>query len=276
MLRSSGRVALRAGRAAWGTRAAANTTVVARSAAALEPGPLAQAVWWRGLAKKKAKGKKKDADVPVAAAAAAEEQVSASSESAKAEEEGEITDLDLGKIKDRTDRLLSIFNSELGKLRSGRPDPRMLDNVKVEAYGAMTPLVDVALTTMKGSKELVVTVFDSSLTSSVKEAIASSGLNLNPGDIVDGSKLSVPIPKTTKESREANVKRAKELREKTKQSLNAVRRDFMNVVNRQKQAKEISEDEAFDLSNEVETAIKAAQDEATKLLEAREKELLEA
>lgn len=76
-------------------------------------------------------------------------------------------------------------------------------DVKVEAYGALAALHKVAQVSVRDPRSLIVTVFDHAVIKSVEKAIRNAGLNLNPQLLAEGSgRITVPVPKTTKESRE--------------------------------------------------------------------------
>jgi ribosome recycling factor len=179
--------------------------------------------------------------------------------------------VDLDKSRAKISKLVEALRGELGKLRA-RPDASMLDHVRVEAYGKSNSLSAVAQVTLKSPKLLQVAVFDPQMLEPVRAAVEQSGMGLNPS--LEGGSLMVPVPKASKETRELNAKKCKELREKTRNNVNNVRRDAMKEVNDLKKGKTASEDECFRMGKEVDAIMDKAQAEIVKLCEEREKEIM--
>ena len=121
---------------------------------------------------------------------------------------------------------LSNLDTELGLLRTGRADPRILDKVRVEAYGASVSLEKVAQATPSDARTLTVNVFDPELVGAVDKAIRGAGLDLNPQ--VAGSTLRVPIPKVTQEGRKKLTKQASGIAENAKVVVRRIRHHYMD------------------------------------------------
>lgn len=183
--------------------------------------------------------------------------------------------IDIDSFKDRMNKAVDAFSKELLKLRTGRPDPKMLDDVRVECYGSSSELSQIAQVSAKGAKELIVNVFDQTLTSTVINSIRNANLGLNPKDSSDGASFIIPIPKTTSETRKENVNRAKALREKTKTTLNKYRQDILKTVTKEKKDKIISDDDAFAHTKDIDSVTEDYQKKANEALKEREKQLLE-
>jgi ribosome recycling factor len=104
------------------------------------------------------------------------------------------------------------LRSELASIKVGQADPRVLDCVKVPAYGgAPLPFSGVAQAAVRDGNMLIVSVFDQQLLPAVQKAISSASLGLNP--IVEGSFLRIPIPKVTAEARSSLAERVAEMGE---------------------------------------------------------------
>jgi ribosome recycling factor len=102
--------------------------------------------------------------------------------------------------------------SELASIKVGQADPRILDSVKVPAYGgAPLPFNGVAQAAVRDGNMLIVSVFDQQLLPAVQKAISTASLGLNP--IVEGSFLRIPIPKVTAEARTNLAERVAEMGE---------------------------------------------------------------
>mmetsp|Transcript_8800 Transcript_8800/g.17407 ORF Transcript_8800/g.17407 Transcript_8800/m.17407 type:complete len:293 (-) Transcript_8800:397-1275(-) len=225
-----------------------------------------QLAWSRGKKKKAAAPSKKHHEEVVHEATEGVEFVHGHPES-------ELASFDIEPYREHMDRILSGFEHELAKLRTGRPDPSMLDHLMVEAYGSQTPLNAVAQGTIRSSKLLVINVFDQSLAPAVCNAIRTANLNLNPS--VEGAQINVPLPKITKESREATARIAMDMHEKTKNAVNNVRHNAMKLLTDLKKKKTLSEDEHYDETQMVEELTNEFKTRVHDMAELRKKEIME-
>ncbi len=130
------------------------------------------------------------------------------------------------------------FKNELKKLRTGRAHPDMLSGLKIEVYGQVMPLNQVANVTAADATMLVITPFDPANIAAISNAVrADQALGLNPAD--DGRVIRVPIPALTEERRKEIVKNAAGKVEEAKVALRNVREDARKAI---KIADEMSED----------------------------------
>ena len=131
---------------------------------------------------------------------------------------------DTNEEKQKMTTVLTRFNDEMKKVRTGRAHPDMLSGVKVEAYGQFMPLNQVANVTISDATMLLVTPFDPANIGTIESAIrADSTLGLNPAD--DGRVIRVPIPPLTEERRKEIVKTASEKVEEAKIGIRNIRED---------------------------------------------------
>ena len=156
---------------------------------------------------------------------------------------------DMEKLRSQFTRTMTGFEKEMSKLRSGRPDASMLNHIQVDAYGDKQPLPSVGQVVLKSEREITINVFDASIKDDVAKAIATAGMDMNPQ--IDGNVVRVPIPKTTKETRESLIKVASTQAEKTKQRMLKIRREGITKLKKMKTDKTIGEDEFFSLQQEV-------------------------
>lgn len=158
---------------------------------------------------------------------------------------------------------------ELGSIRTGRANPRILDRIEVEYYGAMTPLNQVASISVPEARILLITPFDKSVLDEIIRAINMSDLGLNPAS--DGNIVRLAIPQMTEEGRKELAKQVKAEAEKAKVSVRNVRRDAMDSVKKDKELPE-------DVARKAEDAIQKLTDDNIKAIDAiaaeKEKELL--
>jgi ribosome recycling factor len=149
----------------------------------------------------------------------------------------------------RMDGALDALKREFGGLRTGRASPALLDPVKVEAYGQMMPLNQVATVAVPEARMLTVQVWDRSMVNSVVAAIRDCGLGLNPQP--DGQTVRVPLPVLTEERRNELARTAGKYAENARIAVRGVRRDGMEQIKALQKKHEISEDDERSWSEEV-------------------------
>ena len=147
----------------------------------------------------------------------------------------------LDDYKKRMDGALVALTHEFGGLRTGRASATILDPIQVEAYGAVSPLNQVAGVTVPEARMISVQVWDKAVVSAVDKAIRASNLGLNP--IVDGQTLRIPIPPLTGERRTELSKIAAKYAETARVAVRNVRRDAMDHLKKLEKDHAIGEDE---------------------------------
>lgn len=168
---------------------------------------------------------------------------------------------------------LERLEAELSKIRTGRAHPSMLDGVKVEAYGTLMPLNQVANVTAPEAQLLQVTPFDPSNIQNIAAAIRNDqGLGLNPSD--DGRVIRVPVPALTEDRRKQLVKQASEKGEETRIALRTIRQDGLKDAKAKKDAKELSEDGLKLVEKEFDRLMAEAQTKIEASLKNKEKDIL--
>lgn len=165
------------------------------------------------------------------------------------------------------------YAEELKKLRTGRAHPGMLDTIKVEAYGAVMPLNQVANVTAPEAQLLQVTPFDPSTIQKIAAAIREDqSLGFNPSD--DGRVIRVPVPALTEERRKQLVKQAGEKVEEARIAMRNVRQDGIKDAKRKKDAKEMGEDDLKMVEKEFDRLMQDFQGKIDEAFKAKEKDIL--
>lgn len=154
--------------------------------------------------------------------------------------------IDIKAIRKRMDGALASLKTEFGGLRTGRASASLVEPIVVEAYGSPTPLPQVGTISVPEPRSISVQVWDKSLVGAVERAIRDSGLGVNP--VVDGTLVRVPIPPLTQERRVELAKLAGKYAEAARVAVRNIRREGMEAI---KKSKEIGEDEAKKLSDQV-------------------------
>ena len=149
----------------------------------------------------------------------------------------------------RMDGAIEALRKEFTGLRTGRASTALLENVNVDAYGAIMPMNQVASISIPEARLLTVQVWDNSLVKEAEKAIRESDLGLNPA--TEGQVLRVPIPELSAERREDLVKIAHRYAEQARVSVRNVRRDGMDKLTKMEKDGEISQDEQHAWGDEV-------------------------
>jgi ribosome recycling factor len=159
---------------------------------------------------------------------------------------------DIKALEKRMDGALASLKTEFSGLRTGRASIHLLDTIVVMAYGAPTPINQVASVTASDARMLSVSVWDKSVVGAVDRAIREAPLGLNP--IMDGQTLRIPIPPLSEERRKDLQKLAGQFAESARVAVRNVRRDGMDLLKRMEKAGDLSEDQVKGRSNEVQKA----------------------
>lgn len=168
---------------------------------------------------------------------------------------------------------VETLKAELVTIRTGKASPSLLETVRVEAYGSILPLSQVASVSAPQPRLLVVQSWDKSLVQPILKAIQKSDLGLNPGD--DGELIRVPIPALTEERRNELVKKVKRLGEEVKVAIRNIRREANEETKRREKDGKIGEDEAHREVNEIQKLTDRAIETVDEILHRKEKEVLE-
>ena len=128
----------------------------------------------------------------------------------------------MARYGDRMTKAVAALKDEFASLRTGRASAGLLDQVTVDAYGASTPLNQVAAVSVPEPRSITVSVWDKALVIPVEKAIRNAGLGLNP--VTEGQNLRVPVPPLTEERRRDLAKLAGKYAEQQKVAIRNVRR----------------------------------------------------
>lgn len=151
------------------------------------------------------------------------------------------------KTQEKMDKALQALRNELTNIRTGRATPSLLDQVKVDYYGAPTPVTQVANVSVPEPRMIVIQPWDRSLLKTIEKAIMTSDLGLNPNN--DGTVIRLNLPLLTEERRKELVKVVNKKGEASRVEIRNIRRDFNDAVKKQVKAKEITEDDAKDATD---------------------------
>ena len=173
----------------------------------------------------------------------------------------------------RMAKSVESLKTELTKIRTGRAHPSLLDQVMVDYYGSPTPIKQVANVVAEDSRTLAVTPWEKPMVAAVEKAIMTANLGLNPAS--QGTVIRVPMPPLTEERRRDLVKVVKAEGEGAKVAVRNIRRDANGDFKDLLKEKEISEDESRKAEEGIQKLTDKYVAEIDKVLEAKEKEMME-
>lgn len=139
--------------------------------------------------------------------------------------------------EERMDKSIDSLQYNFGRVRTGRANPRILDAIKVDYYGAPTPITQLAGVKAPEASMLVVEPWDKSTLRSIEKAIRQSDLGITPSN--DGVCIRLPFPQPTEERRRELVRDCKQLAEEARISIRNARKDANRAIDRDE---ELSED----------------------------------
>lgn len=153
------------------------------------------------------------------------------------------------KAKSKMEKSINVLLTEFSEIRAGRANPNVLDRVKVDYYGAPTPVNQMAAVSVAEARVLVIQPWDKSTLSSIEKAIQASDIGINPQN--DGSVLRMAFPQLTEEDRKKLVKEIKKSGEDTKVAIRSIRRDAIEKYKAMKKNGEITEDDLKDCEDQI-------------------------
>ncbi len=173
----------------------------------------------------------------------------------------------------RMKKSLDAFGNELSKIRTGRAHPVLLEHVMVSYYGNEVPINQAANVNVVDARTLGITAWDKNMVPDIEKAIRNSDLGLNP--VTAGEVIRVPLPPLTEERRKELTKVVRHEAEKARISVRNIRRDANSHLKPLVKDKTITEDDERRAEAEVQKLTDAHIVEIEKMLEVKEKELME-
>lgn len=179
----------------------------------------------------------------------------------------------LDDAKTRMNKSVEALKNELSRLRTGRANTALLENIKVDYYGNPSPLNQVANVTVADSRTLGVQPWEKGMVQVIEKAILESDLGLNP--MSAGDMIRIPIPPLTQERRIDLVKLVKSEGEGGKVAVRNIRRDAISHIKELLKEKEISQDDEHRAEEQVQKLTDTYISKIDSLLKEKEEELME-
>jgi ribosome recycling factor len=179
----------------------------------------------------------------------------------------------ISETKTKLSQATERFKLEIGKIRTGRAHPGMLDSVTVEVYGQQMPLKAVAGITAPEAQLLQISPFDPSNLQAISDAIRNNpSLGLNPAD--DGRVVRIQIPPLTQETRQAMVKILNQKVEDTLITARQLRHEALHQGDQAEKSKQIGKDDRLRFEKQVDELLAKQKNEVELLAKTKEQEIL--
>ena len=153
------------------------------------------------------------------------------------------------KIQDQMSKGLESLRVQFSKIRTGRASPSLLDNIKVDSYGQLVPLKQIAQISASEARVLQIRPFDKTSISSIEKAIFAANLGVTPSN--DGNLVRIPFPALTEERRKEQLKELKKMAEDARVSLRNIRREAVESLKKLEKSKLITEDDLKNFQQKV-------------------------
>jgi ribosome recycling factor len=173
----------------------------------------------------------------------------------------------------RMEKAVDDFRKELATVRTGRANAAILESIRVDFYGTLTPVNQLGTVTVPEATMLVISPWDPSVVGAIDKAIRASDLGLNPTN--DGKVVRVPIPSPTEERRKELVKHIHKVLENHRTAVRNIRRDIKEAIDKLEKDKKISQDEQKRSLDELEKVSHSETKKIEDLSVMKEKEVLE-
>ena len=175
--------------------------------------------------------------------------------------------------EERMGKAIEALRRELATIRTGRANPALVDQIRVDYYGTPTPLKQMASVMVPEARLLTIQPWDKGSLGAIEKAILKSDLGLNPNN--DGSVIRLVIPQLTEDRRKELVRMVHKKIEEGRVAIRNIRRDAHEMLRDFRKDKEISEDQEFNAQEDLQKVTDRFIADADTLGEEKEKELLE-
>jgi ribosome recycling factor len=173
----------------------------------------------------------------------------------------------------KMDKSIHSLKKDLSTLRTGRANPSMLDTIKVDVYGQLTPIEQIATVSVPEARLISIQVWDKTNTNLIDSAIQKSELGINPQ--IDGQIIRLRIPDLTEDRRKDLIKVLKNMGEKGRVSIRNIRREANEELKKKLKDKSISEDENKNFEKNIQKLTDDNIENIDKILTTKEKEILQ-
>lgn len=175
--------------------------------------------------------------------------------------------------RERMEKSIIALNNELKKVRTGRASLSLLDSIRVDYYGTMTAINQMASLSIPESRLITIQPWDASVIKDIEKAILKSDLGLTPTN--DGKIIRISIPPLTEQRRKELVKLVHKMCEESKVAVRNIRRDSNELLKGLKKDGDVSEDQSFKAQDNIQKITDDYIRRVDDIYKAKEKEILE-
>ena len=179
-------------------------------------------------------------------------------------------------VKQSDEKMSKSFESMIhsfSKTRTGRATASILDDIKVNYYGALTPVKQLSNVNIPEPRMITIQPYDKSTLTEIEKAILAANMGITPEN--DGNIIRLPFPALTEDKRKEIVKQIKKIAEDTKIAVRNIRRDQNEVVKKMKKNSELTEDQEKKVLEDIQKSTDKWIDKVDEVTKNKEKEILE-
>ncbi|ABN52235.1 ribosome recycling factor [Acetivibrio thermocellus] len=176
-------------------------------------------------------------------------------------------------IEEKMKKTVSVLKDELNTVRAGRANAAILDRITVDYYGVPTPINQLGTISVPEPRVIVIQPWDAQILKEIEKEIQKSDIGINPNN--DGKVIRLVFPPLTEERRKELTKLAKKYGEDAKVAIRSIRRDGIEKKKAMKKNGEITEDDLKSAEKDIQNLTDKYIAEIDKLIEIKEKEILE-
>ncbi len=176
-------------------------------------------------------------------------------------------------FSNKMDKSIQSLKKDISTLRTGRANVNMLDMIKIDVYGQLMPIEQLATVSVPEARMISIQVWDKANISIIESAIQKSDLGINPQ--VDGQIIRLRIPDLNEERRKDLIKILKNMGEKAKVSIRNIRREANEELKKKQKDKTISEDQSKNYEKNIQKLTDSNIENIEKILSGKEKEIIQ-
>lgn len=177
----------------------------------------------------------------------------------------------LKEVEPKMDQAVDFVKDELGRIRAGQASGSLVEDLKVDYYGAQTPLQELANVTTPNPQTIVIQPYDDQAKEQIVLAIQNSDLNLTPSD--NGQRIILNLPPLSQERREELIRKAKDKAEEARISIRNVREEAWDKIQEMEQSGDLTEDDKYRGKDSLDEMVDERQKEIKKLVEEKQEKI---
>lgn len=170
------------------------------------------------------------------------------------------------------DRSLEFLKKELSALRTGRANAALIEDIMVDAYGVKTPIKQLANISIPDARTMVIDPWDKNIMKDVEKGIVLANIGYNP--VNEGKIIRISLPSMTEENRKDMIKVLGQKIEQGRINIRQLRDKVKELIGEQEQAKEITEDDRYNLLKKLDEVVDDYNIKIKKMAEDKEKEIM--